>query len=300
MADNPNQVLALNNDERASVVEKKATCPFLGSAIAQSDLAVRNEINNPLASIEDVRTLGNSGGGDLGDFLVIFAKGNHAFMRGSPGKLDAAAPSNLFSLELPGSQGSHPGHSGILQGDPHQLGSGRFSQPDFDRLLSHAKDGVIKRSDVGRFIAENLIKDPNSKVADLNTAELLAGDVANLLETGARAAGAALARLFGSDKGGGATHREVEEKLTRLTGENNLVGSAGEFGLLFAFLVNKPTAKKVQGEPALDVDDLRLMFVEKRFPNGWETWKKSRVDWVTNTTGLLLSAAREYHRLKGR
>src|SRR5262249_6263970 len=153
MADNPNQVLNLNNDERASLVEKKATCPFVGSVVAQSDLAVRNEAGNPLASIEDIRTLGNSGGGDLGDLLVIFASGNHALMPGSPGKLDAPAPGNLFSLELPGSQGSHPGHSGILQGDPHQLDSGRFSQADFDRLLSHAKEGVIKRSDVGRFIA---------------------------------------------------------------------------------------------------------------------------------------------------
>ena len=299
MADNPNQVVPLNNDERASLVAKKATCPFLGSAIAQSDLTVRNEPNNPLASIEDVRILGNSGGGDLGDLLVVFAAGNHALMRGSPGKLDAPAPSNLFSLELPGSQGSHPGHSGILQGDPQALDSGRFSQSDFDRLMTHAKDRVLKRSDVGRFIAENLIRDPKSKVADLNTAELLAGDLANLLETGARAAGSALAKLFGSDKGGGSTHRDVEEKLTKLTGENNLVGSAGEFGLLFAFLANKPGAMKVQGEPALDVEDLRLMFVEKRLPNGWETWKKSRVDWVTNTTGLLISAAREYHRLKG-
>jgi hypothetical protein len=256
---------------------------------------VRNDADNPLASIEDIRTLGNSGGGDLGDFLVLFAAGNHAFMRGADGKLDAPAPANLFSLELPGSQGSHPGHSGILQGNPEELDSGRFSEPDFERLLSHAKDGVIKRSDVGRFIAENLVRDPKSKVADLNTAELLAGDVLNLVET---AGSALVSKLFGSDKGGGATHRDVEEKLTKIGGENNLVGSAGEFGLLFAFLANKPSAKKIHGEPVVDVDDLKTMFVDKRLPNGWETWKKSRVDWVTNTTGLLLSAAKEYRKLK--
>jgi hypothetical protein len=294
MADNPNRVVSLTDSEKASVVEKKVTCPFVGSAIAQGDLGVRNEANNPLASIEDLRALGNSGGGDFGDLLVFFAEGNHALMRGVDGKLNAPVPANLFSLELPGSQGSHPGHSGILQGDPESLDSGRFSEPDFERLLSHARDGVIKRSDVGRFIAENLLRDPKSKVADLNTAELLAGDVLNLVET---AGSALVGKLFGS-KGDGATHRNVEEKLTKIGGENNLVGSSGEFGLLFAFLANKPGAKKIDGEPAVDVDDLKTMFVDKRLPNGWELWKKSRVDWVTNTTGLLVSAAKEYRRLK--
>ncbi len=297
MSDNPNQVIELSDGDKNLVVEKKATCPFIGSAIAQGDLAVRNEARNPLASIEDVRRLGNTGGGDLGDFLVMFAAGNHAFMRGASGKLDHAAPDGLFSLEFPGSQGSHPGHSGILQGDPETLDSGRLSEADFNRLLSRARDGAIKRSDVGRFIAENLIKDPRSKVADLNTAELLTGDVVNLVET----AGSALVnKLFGGGKKEATTHREVEEKLTKLGGENNLVGSAGEFGLLFAFVANKPGARKVDGEPAVEVQDLKTMFLDKRLPDGWETWKKNRVDWVKNTTGLLLSAAKEYHKLKGK
>lgn len=296
MADNPNQIVSLTDSEKTSLVERKVTCPFVGSAVAQDHLAVRNEVGNPLASIEDIRTLGNSGGGDLGDLLVLFAAGNHAFMRGADGQLNVPAPVNLFSLELPGSQGSHPGHSGILQGDPEKLDSGRFSQTDFERLLRLANDGVIKRSDVGRFIAENLLKDPRSKVADVNTAELLASDVLNLVET----AGSALAnKLFGAERGEGSTHRKLEEKLTKLTGENNLVGSSGEFGLLFAFLANKPGAKKVHGEPAVEVSDLKTMFVDKRLPQGWETWKKSRLDWVTNTTGLLVSAAKEYRKLKG-
>jgi hypothetical protein len=296
VAENTNQIVTLSDSEKASMVERKVTCPFVGSAVAQNQLAVRNDAKNPLAGIEDIRALGNSGGGDLGDLLVLFAAGNHAFMRGSAGKLDAPVPANLFSLELPGSQGSHPGHSGILQGNPEALDSGRFSQADFDRLLSHARDGLIKRSDVGRFIGENLIRDPKSKVADLNTAELLAGDVLKLVET----AGSALVnKLFGSDKGGGTAHREVEEKLTKLTGENNLVGSAGEFGLLFAFVANKPDAKTVSGEPAVEVTDLKTMFIDKRLPVGWETWRKSRVDWVTNTTALLISAAKEYHKPKG-
>lgn len=94
------------------------------------------------------------------------------------------------------------------------------------------------------------------------------------------------------------THRDIDEKLTKLIGEDNLVGSAGEFGLLFAFLVNKPGAKEVEGEPALAVPDLKAMFVDKHLPDGWDTWKKSRIDWVRNTTGLLISAGKEYLTLK--
>src|SRR4030095_7344534 len=155
--------ISLGEQEREQMVRSKVTCPFLGPAVATHQLPVRGDARNPLASIEDIRALGNSGGGDLGDLLVLFAKGNHAFMRGPAGQLTAPVPAGLFSLELPGSQGSHPGHSGILQGDPSLPGSGRFSESDLQRLLRRAEDGVIKRSDVGRFIAENLIKDPNSK-----------------------------------------------------------------------------------------------------------------------------------------
>src|SRR5215469_7851955 len=124
-------VLQLSATFLSEIVEKKATCPFLGTAVATSSLPVRNEATNPLASIEDVRRLGNTGGGDLGDLLVLFAAGNHAFMRGVSGRLDQRVPDGMFSLELPGSQGSHPGHSGILQGDPAVPGSGRLSEADF-------------------------------------------------------------------------------------------------------------------------------------------------------------------------
>jgi hypothetical protein len=41
------------------------------------------------------------------------------------------------------------------------------------------------------------------------------------------------------------------------------------------------------------------MFVEKKFPEGWETWKKLRLDWVTNTTALTLSAGRVYLGIRG-
>jgi hypothetical protein len=296
MSGNPNKPVELGGDEIALLVERKATCPFIGSAIAQGKLSVRNDAKDPLAIIEDVRRLGNTGGGDLGDLLVLFASGNHAFMRGDSGKLDKLVPSGFFSLEFPGSQGSHPGHSGILQGDPVMLGSGRLSEAEFAGLTSRAKDGWIKRSDVGRFIAENLLKDPKSRVLEKNaTATLLASD---LIESAETTGSALMSKLFGADEDGGTTHRDIEEKLTKLLGEDNLVGSAGEFGLLFAFLANKPGAKEVGGEPAVAVQDLKAMFVDKQLPDEWETWKKSRIDWIRNTTGLLISAVKEYQTLK--
>jgi hypothetical protein len=289
MNDN-DKVVQLTDGEKAFIVEKKATCPFIGAAVAQGDLQVRHDAKNPLAAIEDVRRLGNTGGGHLGEVLVLFANGNHGLMRGDSGKLDHPVSQGLFSLEFPGSQGSHPGHSGILQEDPHVLDSGRLNEESFARLISRAKDGLIKRSDVGRFIAENVFRDPNSRVLEGETAKEFARDFFQLLKS------ITLTAVFIFDDD--ADHRDVQQKFTKLTGEDNLVGSAGEFGLLFAFLANKPGAEEVDDEPAVAVEDLKLMFVDKRLPAGWQSWKKSRLDWVKNTKGLFDSAREEYARLK--
>jgi hypothetical protein len=293
---NPSATLDLDGMALGQIVEKKVTCPFLGSAVATGTLPVRNDIDNPLASIEDVRRLGNTGGGDLGDLLVLFAAGNHAFMRGPTNQLVVPVPVDLFSLELPGSQGSHPGHSGILEGDPKQLASGRFGEADFARLAGHAKDALLKRSDVARFIAENLHRDPHAKVFEANVSRLLLIDAASIL---AGAGSTAVRELFGSHSKMNGAHRDLQERITRLMGEDNLVGSAGEYGLLFAFLANSPRSGDTD-EPAVSLDDVQSMFVEKRFPNGWESWKKTRWDWLRNTTGLLVSAAAAYHELKAR
>jgi hypothetical protein len=280
--------LKLSDDVKSDVVKKKATCPFIGTAVMTGNLPVRTNAQNPTASIDDVVKLGNLGGGDLGNVLKIFAEGNHAFGRSPSGKLDQPLPEGQFSLEFPGSQGSHPGHSGILQGNPLMLGSGRFSDEDFARLTSRAKNGYVKRSDIGKFIAENLRKDPNSKVFGTHVAGLLAKDLGKFVgSTGP----ALLDKLEKKDTG---ANRKVYEALTKTLGEDNLIGSAGEFGLLMAFFANKPGAQKVDGEPAISVADLTSMFKDKQFPPGWETWKKTSTDWVKNTTALLIDAGKEY------
>ena len=165
-----------------------------------------------------------------------------------------------------------------------------MSETDFARLGNRAKGGFIKRSDFGRFIAENLLTDPKSKVLELSAAELLVGDLGALVETIGHSLGTILA---GADGDAAAARRTAEEKLTKLLGEDNLVGSSGEFGLLFAFLINKPGVSEIDGEHALSPEDVRDMFLDMTLPTGWQSWKKRRVDWTVHTTGLLLSAANE-------
>lgn len=169
------------------------------------------------------------------------------------------------------------------------MDSGRLSLADFQRLASLAVDGFIKRSDVGKFIAENLHRDSRSKVFGISVAGLLARDLEQFV---ASAGPSLLERLHESHDE--TLHRELDEKLTSLTGEDNLVGSSGEYGLLFAFFANKPGAKKVDGEPALSLEDIESMFVHKRLPEGWETWRKTRADWITNTIALIVSAGKAY------
>jgi hypothetical protein len=103
-----------------------------------------------------------------------------------------------------------------------------------------------------------------------------------------------LERLRGSSDLVNGPPRELEEKLTKLLGQDNLVGSCGEYGLIFAFLAHRPGVRALDSEPALFVEDLRSMFVEKRFPDGWESWRKTRADWVTNSTALMVSAGKAY------
>ena len=284
-----NNEVKLSGIEKNLIVEKKATCPFIGAAVFRDELKVRNDATNPLADIEEVKNLGDSGGGHLGDVLKLFANGNHAFMRGVSGELNEPVPDGLFSLEFPGSQGSHPGHSGILQGDPTMLDSGRLDNDNFSRLISRAENGLIKRSEVGRFIAENVLRDPNSKVRGRDNASQshaffeLIKDAKSLV-----------GNLLGNDL----DHRDILQRFTKLAAEDNLAGSAGEFGLLFAFFANKPGAEELDGEPALAIEDLKLMFVDKQLPAGWKTWEKSAIDWVLNTKALESSAREEYQRLK--
>lgn len=282
-------VAQLSDVQKEAVVQKKTTCPFIGTAVQSGGLPVRNSADKPLASIDDVAKLGNTGpNSDLGEVLRLFAKGNHAHMMGPGGKLDMAVPPGTFSLDFPGSQGSHAGDSGILQSDPRAPNSGRFSDEAFAKLIASAKDGRVKRSDIGKFIAHNVMNDPKANVPGLKTAGLLIKDFAKLtaevVEQGARKA---------TGNSNPVESRQIYEKLTKLLGEDNLIGSAGEFGLMAALLANSPNTRSVGGEPAYSVAELTMMFKEKKFPPGWESWTKSSTDWASSTLALTVSAEKE-------
>ena len=123
-SDNHGAGLALSEETKREIVERKVTCPFLGSAVAQKLLDVKGEAANPLASIEDVRKLGNTGGGDLGDILRRVRFGNHAFMRGDTGKLDKLTPLRFSRWNYPDPKAPTQAAAEFYKAIP------RFSTPD--------------------------------------------------------------------------------------------------------------------------------------------------------------------------
>jgi hypothetical protein len=274
--------IKLSPEQLQSIAEKKATCPFLGSAVRRGDLGVRNSAERPLGAIEDIVVLGDSGGGDLGtNVLKLFATGNHSLMPGPSGEFNVPLPLGMMSLDLAGSQGAHPGHSGILLGDPTVLDAGRFSADDFERLAKHADaNGRISTEAIGKFIAENLARDPNRKVLpiDRQAADLFGRD-------------GLFARLSSLHTEQGWV--KVLEKFTKFAGEDNLIGSSGEFGLMFAFLANHPELR-MEGDPGIRLEDIEQMFVHHQFPSGWKTWPKKASDWFHATAKIATAAGLAY------
>jgi hypothetical protein len=276
--------LSLTPQQRAEIARKKTTCPFIGPAVKTGALAVLNSSERPMARIEEVAHLGDMGGGDLGrHVLSIFARGNHNRLPDANGKFEAQTPEGLFSLDFPGSQGAHAGDSDILLDDPDLLDSGRFSPADFERLARHAdNNGMLTMSAVGAFIAENLARDDAAKVLPVGQITRDLGSVFDEI-------GDSILAILNPNR-----MREEEqtlvEKLTKLAGEDNLVGSAGEFGLLFAFFANRPKNATQSNVDGIPITDVKLMMSDMEFPEGWDTWPKHASDWVHATLTIAFSA----------
>lgn len=280
MTEPHNAPVTLSQEERNGIAERMATCPFVGTAVATGQLPVLISSENPLATIDEIARLGDLGGGDLGTrVLKLFARGNHSRWVVPAESVDSFVPSGMFSLQFGGSQGAHAGHSGILLGHPDEVGQGRLDQAQFDRLAGHADpDGRLSIDSIGDFIADNLKRDSNAQVLP---AWQLIKDTARLLKEFRDV-------VLGGDE---SERTEAFEALTKLLGEDHLAGSAGEWGLLFAFLKNSPNSD--DGDIALS--DVETMFVHKRFPAGWETWKKSALSWIKATLRLTKDASFAYH-----
>jgi len=276
--------VSLSQEERVEITEKMATCPFVGTAVALNQLQVLNSAENPLAYIDEIARLGDLGGGDLGTrVLKLFARGNHSNWVTSMDDAGSQVPTGTFSLQFGGSQGAHAGHSGILLDDPREVNRGRFDPLEFKRLTGHAdRIGRLSIDSIGGFIAENLKLDrPNRPKAQVLPLGQLMGDTVRLLNEYKDV-------VLGGDE---QQSTEAISALTKLLGEDHLVASAGEWGLLFAFLKNSP--KSNEGDIALS--DVEEMFVGRRFPTGWETWKKTALSWVHATLRLTKDAALAFH-----
>src|SRR5512140_380818 len=89
-AETSQKAAVLDATQRAQVVEKKATCPFVGTALAIKRLVALGPFGNLLAPVTgpgSVAELGDTGGGNLGSgVLTLFARGNHHFMLGPSGQ----------------------------------------------------------------------------------------------------------------------------------------------------------------------------------------------------------------------
>jgi len=275
-----NSPVSLSQNERSEIAEKMATCPFVGTAVATGRLRVLNSAEDPLAEIDEIARLGDLGGGDLGSHVLkLFARGNHSLWVKPMDGSHTFVPDGTFSLLFGGSQGAHAGHSGILLGNPEEVGNGRLDQTQFERLVRYVdRDERLSIDSIGDFIAENLRLDPNARVHSLFE---VVKDTARLLDEFADV----VLRGDESEK------TEAYTALTALLGDDHLVASAGEWGLLFAFLKNSPNSK--DGDIALS--DVREMFVHKRFPAGWETWKKDTFSWIKATLRLSKDAVLAYY-----
>jgi hypothetical protein len=272
--------VTLSQEQREEIAERMATCPFVGAAVATGQLSVFNSAEDPLAAIDEIARLGDLGGGDFGSrVLKLFARGNHSRWVVPAGRVDPFVPSGMLSLQFGGSQGAHAGHSGILLDNPTEVSQGRLDRAQFDRLAGYADpDGRLSITSVGDFIAENLKRDPNARVLP---GWQLIKDTARLLKEFSDV-------MLGGDE---SERTEAFEALTKLLGDDNLAGSAGEWALLFTFLKNSPSSD--DGDIALS--DVKLMFVDKRFPAGWETWEKTASSWIKATLRLTKDASFAYH-----
>lgn len=275
--------LLLTVEQRTGISRRKATCPFIGSAVISGELPVFGKMERPLAKVEDVVELGDSGGGDLGSHVLRhFAVGNHSRLPDAAGVFNGLVPTGFFSLDFPGSRGAHSGDSGILIEDPTRFESGRLSAQAFARLAALADhEAMLSTKAVGQFIADNVKRDSGHQPADRNHA----------LATLFRTLGSGIDLLLASFRAKASREEDriaFLEDFTTLASGDNLIRSSGEFGLLFAFLANRPGAV----DDKVRLSDVEAMMVEYRFPAGWREWRKTARDWVELTGEIILAAWR--------
>ncbi|MGE5305901.1 MAG: hypothetical protein ACM3TN_21515 [Alphaproteobacteria bacterium] len=66
-----------------------------------------------------------------------------------------------------------------------------------------------------------------------------------------------------------------------------MIGSAGEFGLLFAFFANRDGGNGDK-QTSLNISDLEATMAQLQLPDSWKFWRKEAVDWVHATARIPL------------
>lgn len=313
-------LLRLTDAQRREMVSKKATCPFVGTALAMKKIAVYGTLADPFAVIAGGASaswlspakagsaVAAGGPGDLAQGFRIVARGNHA-TSGS----GTRAPEGMFSLDFPNSQGAHAAHSFILMGDPRKRDSGRLNEKNLGRLVGEKSAGghaervgqklVVRRSELGQFVARNVACDPNAvsiSRTPFGLVSLLGGDIAEFTRSAGRLA---IAKLAGSPSE--AEKTKLLEDMLQIAVRNNLVGAAGELGLLMTALEGSPNAVTLpDGERALAASDIEAMFAGKKvdgkydpltrtLPPGWDTTPRTLTQFLLNTLEILRIAGIE-------
>jgi hypothetical protein len=299
--------LELTPAERRTIADKMTVCPFCGGMVASGKLPIYGSKENPLAKIDDIAAL--AGPGDLGKLVLrVFAEGNQSKMLDpKTGDLTLDCPPGFFCLHFLPSKGSHGANSGVLH-EPldRRLGMGRRSQEDFDWLKGFASpEGKLSVAGMGKAIAERMFEyqgsDPTVQVTGRAVFEAMGIDA---LEA-AGAFGPALfekamnkVRAFFGDPQKTDSHHRFIEDLTTLTGKNTLVGSCGEWALLFAGWANAPGVRQNDGSLLLDMAEVEPQFMNADVPAPFENAEKSAFDWAKTTSELVVHAFVEFHRLK--
>jgi hypothetical protein len=272
--------------QRQMLMTKAATCPFMRAAIQNGAVSVGNSLEDPTGKIDDVVKLGNAGGGDLGNVLKFFAEINHNRLNG-PAGLAGPTPAGSFGLWFPGSAGSHPGHSGILQSNPKDASSGGLSEAKLDNLTSNyatvTKDGksYIPIDQIGKFIAQNVANDPNSRGLNLAALEDLLRQVRTLMQR--------------VEKGDPNVLKEVAHLIVTPI---DVVNSAGEYSLLYTRFGD---AQDGEGRDMVSTNTVDSLFRDGQMPAHWADKKATTLEWVKNVLFILESAipALITDRLKG-
>lgn len=148
----PSDVMSESSAPRSlSETELAAICPFVRTLLVKHpdvyDEASRTMSRDVLLGfVRDQRPPG--GRGDLEKVFDFFATANQTpfalWIRNVMGRSD------LFSTDFPGSNGDHPGSTGI-----YSESDGAFDLGAFDRVIAHSSDGsTMTRKDVAAAIIE--------------------------------------------------------------------------------------------------------------------------------------------------